>query len=351
MLVVMAAMKDRKVWCLRIDLGRARVQRAPVGAIDRKESRMPSSHTSLRGLLNLIRVVHQGLPPLKESGHRSAVGKSAPNVGLRVSVMLCLKWSLLVLVTLEPSPTHALGEFIPAGARSAGMGDAYVGLAEGAEGLLWNPGSVSMGGIQSAMVSYYQPFGIPELESVAAAFVIRYGSGALGIQHQGLTTTTFSEASNSLVAGWRVAGVGAGLRMRFIQTRASGRVGHDWVVFDLGLLIRSSRGIGVGMVGWNIGGTKTAILGQGGMVGLAVTRATTTLTVDVQKEAGTATGGAVGVAIQVSTFGQIRLGVGGHPERLTLGVGVRKAGAEIDYGILFHTVLGFTHRASVAFSR
>lgn len=267
----------------------------------------------------------------------------------------CLHYAILVVtlggIILQIGQAHALGEFAPAGARSAGMGDAYVGLAEGAEGLLWNPGSVSMGKMRSALVSYDRPFGIPELESVAAAFVIRHGRAALGVHHQGFHAATFSEVSNSLVTGWRVRHVGVGLRLRFIQTRAGRGAGHDWLVFDLGLRIDNSKGIGVGMVGWNVGGTKTGILGQGGMVGLAVTKASTTLTVDVQKEAGTATGGAVGVEFRVSASGRIRLGVGGHPERLTLGVGVRKTWMEIDYGILYHTVLGFTHRVSVAFSR
>jgi hypothetical protein len=126
---------------------------------------------------------------------------------------------------------------------------------------------------------------------------------------------------------------------------------RQWAVFDLGVLIVSPTGIGVGLVGLNVGGTKTGILGQVGMVGLAVTREATTVTIDIQKEAGTATGRAAGVEDRLNKRARIRLGIGGHPERLTLGFGVLSVGAEIDYGILYHTVLGLSHRLSVSYSR
>lgn len=52
---------------------------------------------------------------------------------------------ILILLSSPPGHAHALGEFIPAGARSAGMGDVYAGLAEGAEGVMWNPGLSRLG--------------------------------------------------------------------------------------------------------------------------------------------------------------------------------------------------------------
>jgi hypothetical protein len=302
-----------------------------------------------RGSLKRGRQVTRGFPAFAKAtvgGRRWLTYVTASRFGYSSTVRFSV-----ILLLLTSVPVHPIAEFSPGGSRSAGMGDAYVGWAAGAEGLLWNPGSVATGTTISAMVGYDRPFEIEELETVSVASILRFGRMGIGLQHQGLQASALVESVNGMTLGLRVKEVGGGLRLRYISSQVEGRRSRNWTVYDLGILIRSTAGISVGLVGLNVTGKSTGILGQGGMVGLAVTREATTVTVDVQKEAGTATGGAAGVEYRLSELARIRLGIGGHPERLIMGFGVKGIGAEIDYGILYHTVLGLSHRLSLSYSR
>ena len=183
------------------------------------------------------------------------------------------------------------------------------------------------------MVGYDRPFGLSELDTVSGASALRIGRVGIGVQYQGMQASALMETTSGLALGLRVNAVGTGLRFRSGLAQVSGRAPRQWVVADLGVLIVSSTGI------------------QVGLVGLAVTWGTTTIILDIQKEAGTPTGSAFGIEFRSSEIGRIRFGVGGHPERLTMGLGVRMTGAEFDYGILYHTVLGLSHRVSLSFTR
>ena len=178
---------------------------------------------------------------------------------LLTTAPLGLFW--LILVTAMISQVHALGEFIPAGARSAGMGDAYVGLAAGGEGVFWNPGSVVTGSRFSAMVGYDRPFGLSELDTVSGASALRIGRVGIGVQYQGMQASALMETTSGLALGLRVNAVGTGLRFRSGLAQVSGRAPRQWVVAGLGVLIVSSTGIQVGLVGHNVTGKKVSVLG------------------------------------------------------------------------------------------
>lgn len=321
------------------------------------------------GLFNHGGATCLGLSPQATLGRRSAAEcwlspqatlerRSAATDGLRLwlicdaATRLTLNvgpWLTTVaasLLLLLPTPTHAIGEFLPVGGRSAGMGDAYTALADGAEGLFWNPAAVATSGI-NAVAGYDLPFQIADLETAMGSAAIGIGRFGVGVTHHGSRIGT---SQSGLLVGMRVKDIGAGVRIRQIQHRVDETRSRQWVVWDLGVLV-GGDGIYVGMVGFNAGGKRTGILGHGGAVGLAVTRAATTVTIDVQKEAGTPTGGGVGLELDVHPSVKFRLGIGGYPERITLGLGVLRAGAVIDYGISYHTVLGSSHRASIGFRR
>lgn len=91
---------------------------------------------------------------------------------------------LSTALLLTPILTHPLGEFLPAGARPAGMAEVYTALASNAEGLFWNSASVAHGSPLSISVCYDQPFEISELETVSGAVLIREGRVGIGLAHQ-----------------------------------------------------------------------------------------------------------------------------------------------------------------------
>lgn len=261
-----------------------------------------------------------------------------------------LPFFLLLLLLILPTPTHPLGEFTPATARSAGMGDAYVGLASGAEAVAWNPGGVPMGARVSTAIGYDQPFQMRVLEQATGLAAVTIGRIGVGVLRRDSRVPGVTESTSGAVVGVRVGRVGVGIGVRAVRFGTAGRSPRSWVAFDLGLHAAGET-VRVGMTGRNVTGNAIDVLSQGGAIGVAVSWGPTTVTVDVQKEAGTETGGGVGLERAVSRSGWIRFGIGGYPERLTLGVGVRRGGLSFDYGILYHTILGFSHRASLGFGR
>jgi hypothetical protein len=146
---------------------------------------------------------------------------AAPRL-LRISPYILLL--TFVNGTLVDVPmVHAIGEFTPGGSRAAGMGDAYVGWAAGAEGVLWNPGSVATGETMSAVLGYDRPFEIRELETVSVASVLRLDRLGFGFQYQGTQVSTLSESTRGMTIGLRIKEVGGGVRVRHIETRVPGR--------------------------------------------------------------------------------------------------------------------------------
>ena len=75
------------------------------------------------------------------------------------------------------------------------------------------------------------------------------------------------------------------------------------------------------------------------------------LVADLRKESGMPTGSGVGLEYRLRPGMVLRLGAGGHPERMAAGLGVRKGWVRVDYAALFHTVLGVSHRVSVHLGR
>ncbi|SVD07192.1 uncharacterized protein METZ01_LOCUS360046 [marine metagenome] len=144
----------------------------------------------------------------------------------------------------------------------------------------------------------------------------------------------------------------AGICPGRIGEREDVRVPHQgsrrWVGYDLGILIRSTPGISVGLVGQNTTGKSTGILGQVRLVvwlSLASRQQSRSI---CRREGERQRMREVGVEYRLNESGRLRLGIGGQSERLTVGFGVTKLGAETDYGILNDTVLELSHRLTLS---
>lgn len=261
----------------------------------------------------------------------------------------CLSAILLFCIP----PTHAAFEFRPVGAQAAGAGDVGTGMAAGAEGLFWNPAAVAWGTGASAFGGYDRPFGLKDLETQAVSGAVRLKRLGLGATYQGYGFALYREQIFGLVVGVRISRrAGLGLSVRRLQVAVSGRSPRRWTAFDLGFRALLNDRVFAGATAWNAGGTRTGMLGQGGAFGLGVHIAPDlTLLADVQKEAGLPTGGGVGLAWDVASALVFRTGIGGRPERLSAGVGVRRARLSIDYAAVWHTVLGLSHRVSLSMGR
>ncbi|GEM_PF-1163956 len=276
---------------------------------------------------------------------------------LRLHPLSCFSWvkcwwAAFVLFVIHPLTTQAAFEFQPIGAHTAGAGDVGVALAVGASGMFWNPAAMAWGKRVSVFGAYDRPFGMAELATQALSAGVRAGRHGVGARYTGFGFELYREQVFGLVYGVRVSqSAGLGVGMRALQVTAVGFPGRQWVVFDLGLRVRLNKGVFLGVAARNAGGVRTALLGQGGAVGVGVEVLPTVMVVaDVQKEANLAIGAGIGLLFLAHPTLVLRTGAGSRPERLSAGFGVQKGGLSVDYAILWHTVLGVSHRASITFA-
>ncbi len=258
-----------------------------------------------------------------------------------------------VLALLAPVPTRAAFEFRPIGARAGGMGDTFVAQAEGVEALFWNPASVAWGRGVEGVGGYDRPFGMGALETQVVGVVVPVGKGVVGMGYLGYGFSLYLEQTYGVTYGVALSSrLGVGLMVRGIQVTVAGMERRRWAAFDLGVRAYLAEGLVWGLSAWNAGGAAVDLLGQGGMMGVGFEAAPgMRVLVDVRKEAGAPTGVSAGMEYRVGNGVALRTGVGGRPERLSLGVGVRRGVFRVDYAAIFHTVLGLSHRVSVLVGR
>ena len=229
----------------------------------------------------------------------------------------------------------------------------FAGIASGAEGLFWNPAAVVWGQRRDLFGGFERPFGMSELETQAFGIVLEKGDHGLGMRYQKFGFALYLEQQVGLTYGHLFGQrLGLGVTVRGLEVRVAQRVTRRWAVFDLGVQAVLKKGVTWGLAAWNAGGTRMGVLGQGGMMGLGVEVGEgVVLVVDIQKESGMPTGSGVGLEYRLREGILLRVGAGGHPERVAAGMGVRKGWMQVDYAALFHTVLGVSHRVSMRFSR
>ena len=260
---------------------------------------------------------------------------------------------VLLCIALTPVPAAASFEFQAVGARSGGLGDTFVGWAEGVEGVFWNAGAVAWGHGVSITGGYERPFGMAVLDAHAIGTVASTGRTAVGLGYQEYGFSLYRERTAGLTFGLRLASrLGLGVRIRRMRLSVAGGANRGWTAFDLGAKIVVRPKVTLGLAAWNAGGASVEVLGQGGMAGVGCQVAPNlALLVDVRKEAGRQTGVSAGVEYSPARRVMLRMGAGGRAERLSIGAGVIHRGIRIDYATLYHTVLGLSHRVSLTVGR
>ena len=256
-------------------------------------------------------------------------------------------------VSTVPFHADAAFEFHPVGARPGGLGDTFVGWAAGVEGVFWNAGALAWAEGVSVTGGYERPFGMAALDVQAIGTVASSGRVAVGLGYEEYGFSLYRERTTGVTFGIRVASrLGLGVRVRRMRLSVAAGANRAWTAFDLGARIVLSSKATLGLAAWNAGGQSVDVLGQGGMAGVGFEVVPDlALLVDVRKEAGHPTGASAGVEFSPSRNVTLRLGTGGRPERLSIGMGVSRGVFRIDYATLYHTVLGMSHRVSMTIGR
>lgn len=248
------------------------------------------------------------------------------------------------------------------GARPAGLGGAFVSVADDAHAVGWNPAGLSLLRREASYASHYG-FAGTKLES--AGYARPLGSGGLGA-HLDWAHGSRSAAKGGLAASTRLAHAlhfGAGVSA---ARAAEGGRSATAALFDVGILGATMRGVTVGASAQNIGsGGLLGPLPEIIRVGSALRFAHTdlrrlrglmaSLEIDYARRRRL---GSVGLGAEYRfPRWSARLGLGGgNPEltdrrRVALGFGWRWRGLELDYALTPARGRADTHRlgATLAF--
>jgi len=297
-----------------------------------------------------------------------------------------LAWSFAILALASPSwaavnPVAGLAGPLDnggAGARALGMGSAFVGVADDASALYWNPaGLSSLDGLNLALHHNEWLAGIVQETAEVAAPAGILGSLALSVDYVNYGTFTGYDASGATTAdysanrygfdlGWGkelLPGFSAGAAVKGSSQDISGS-NYGSLAADLGLLWKPLPGLGLGLAWTNLG-DQVAGYAQASDVNLGASygfdlRPDNRLLLAVS---GTWEPNGVdrmqyGLEDVVHQFLALRAGYSqGAAETeiqgltgMSLGLGLMIRGFELDYAYLPYGDLGTTNRISLTYA-
>lgn len=238
------------------------------------------------------------------------------------------------------------------GARSVCFGGAFVGLADDAWAVAFNPAGLAR--LRSAEFSAFyspQPFGIPELRSLSfvGAYPTGIGSFAASVRTYGYEVYKEMSATVSYAADFQGIYAGANFSYHAVSIARYGSAGTLGI--DLGLLTRIGSRVMVGIAAKNINapeiGQANEPLPRVFTVGFSYQPLDgVSLAVDYRKEIGFAASPRVGFEYWIVEYVALRGGFADEPATYAAGGGLRYDLFQLDYGVTTHEELGITHQIS-----
>ena len=240
------------------------------------------------------------------------------------------------------------------GARPIGMGGAFVGVADNAWAVIFNPAGISQlrGGEISAFYSP-QPFGLTELSLASFVFVHPTPFGSFGVSGNRFGFELYREVSGtfSYANSYReVFSYGININYNSLTIKNYGSASVIGV--DLGLLATITSGLRWGFFASNLNaptiGQSKEKLPQVYASGISYVPLNGLLiAVDVVKDIRYAAFVRGGLEYKPVDVVSLRVGAGSNPTKFSSGLGIRYSYVQFDYALTTHQDLGLSHHFSV----
>ncbi|PJA27056.1 MAG: hypothetical protein CO189_08160 [candidate division Zixibacteria bacterium CG_4_9_14_3_um_filter_46_8] len=280
---------------------------------------------------------------------------------------------LIVLILVIPMSGRAAFDDMRPSARARGMGNAFVGLANDATAIFYNPAGLAQLSQIELYTTYQKPFGLEFLKyyGIAAAFpTSRFGTFAVSGQQFGVnyrdveleTELTMSLAQGITIMDDVHSSLAVGYTINYFQLKFAESVGgvagsdQGALGVDMGVLAKIRNRTTVGFAVRNLSSPKFGDLVQKDLqrrlsFGLSYEPYSGVRTMGaLEKKIGYETRGLAGVEAQIFDFVALRLGLQSYPNYLTAGLGLKYFGGTFDYAMAYHPVLGPTHQFALSYS-
>lgn len=240
---------------------------------------------------------------------------------------------------------------LPVGTRSLGMGGTYVALANSADAIFTNPGGLAQVRGLELSLFYQRPFGLRSLNYGALALSAPFAGFTGGIGLTALGNELYGEQSLTAAVsrsyGRRLFFGGS---ISYLRTNIKGYGSAGSPMVNLGAVFDISPAVRFGFAALNLNRSRRAgePLPRSLTAGLAVRPDPRfILSFEVYRDVRFDEEFRFGAEAQPLPALALRVGAGNHPDRFSVGLGVRAGRFRVDYALFTHNDLGATHQVSL----
>jgi len=268
---------------------------------------------------------------------------------------------ILVLILIIVSFSFAIFEDLESGSRAEGMANAFTAIADDPSSIQYNPAGLTQ--IEKiSVMSFYKVLygGIGNLHNICinAAYPLQKNAGVVGIGLQEMGISLHSEKVLTLSQGVNlVRDIAFGYNIRGYQLSVTDYGSAMTFGIDLGVLTKLYKRWQVGFYVHNINNPKMGSVTKYNLPRLlnfgVAYRPTIGInsSLDISKEVGKPTRFFVGQEFQIiEDYLTIRAGIQTDPNRFALGVRSGTKKVFIDYAVMTHADLPWTHNFGLAVS-
>jgi hypothetical protein len=243
-------------------------------------------------------------------------------------------------------------ETLPRGARSLGLGNTNVTLAD--PWSIFNNVSGLVGVSNSTvLVGYDHRFNMDELSTLSAALVMPLGKSVWGLGASSFGSEYFSQQQIGLGFANKLGITSIGIKINYFQTSIEGGGTGNAAILNLGGMAELTPVLHFGAYVYNIGAAKYGRLSNDKLptvvkAGLSF-RPSTAIIANLEAEKDILLPPLVKVGLEYNFIQKAygRVGINSESKNLFFGIGFNPEGFGLDYAMVQHAQLGNTHHVSL----
>lgn len=274
---------------------------------------------------------------------------------VKYGVLLYQRKSLIIVgffIVLCINQVHASGEPFPIGARSWGMGNATVALAD-RQSVFNNPAGLGFLTNNFISTSYHNRFAIAGLNTFALGGNYNTSVVNVGLDVERFGDKLYHEQKLGLALAKNTGRVSLGIKASYLQAVVEGLATKRTLLTQFGVMAKLSSSVQLGFSAYNLTGARLFRSQRVPTVlrlGLSYQPTKQLLLVgEAEKDIVLPTLFKAGLEYQIIKNFYLRTGITSKLSNVHFGIGFQSKQFFFDYAISNHSLLGFSHHLSLAY--